>query len=90
MPPPGSSIVSIAGGAGRLGEPLQVVLAVRVIGKPDEFRLALLGDVDVVGGIGAAHVERVGGAFGTDHAEAREEFLGDVEIGRSQAPVGDV
>ena len=76
--------------AGRLGQALEVILALRVIGQPDEFRLALLGDVDVVGRIGAAHVERGGGAVGAYHAEAREKFLGNVEIGRPQAAIGDV
>ena len=83
-------MVSIAGRAGRLGQALEVVLARRVIGEADEFRLALLGDVDVVGRIGAAHVERGGGALGAHHAEVREEFLRDVEIGRPQPAVGDV
>ena len=33
-------------GAGGLGQPFQIVLAVDVIGEPDEFRVALLGDDD--------------------------------------------
>src|SRR5262249_28857305 len=42
-----------AGRAGRPRDTLEVVLARRVIGKADEFRLALFGDVDVVRAIGA-------------------------------------
>ena len=45
-------------GARRLRQPVQVVLARRVVGEADEFRIALLGDVDVVQRIAAAHVER--------------------------------
>ena len=79
-----------ARGAGRLGERLQVVLVVDVIGEADEFRIALLGDVEMVGRIGAAHVERVGGALRPVHAETGEEFLRHVEIGRPEPPVGDI
>src|SRR5580700_6271391 len=79
-----------ARGAGRLGELLQVILAVDVIGDADEFRVALFGDVDVVRRIGAAHVERVGSALRAVHAETGEELLRHVEIGRFEPPVGDI
>src|SRR5580700_6851136 len=79
-----------AGGTRRLGELLQVILVVDVIGDADEFRVTLLGDVDVVRRIGAAHVERVGGAFRAVHAETGEKFLRHVEIGRLEPPVGDI
>ena len=41
--------------------------------------------MDVVGGIGAAHVERGGGALRAQHPEPGEEFLHDVEIRGAQA-----
>src|SRR2546426_7051850 len=71
-----------AGGAGRLSELFEVALAVDVEGEPDEFRRPEVGDVQVVGGIGAAHVERVRGPLGADHAEVDEELLGFIEAGR--------
>ena len=76
--------------AGRLGELLQLVLVVDVIGDADKFGIALLGDVEVVRRIGAAHIERVGGALRPVHAEAGEEFLRHVEIGRPEPSVGDI
>src|SRR6202035_3444673 len=79
-----------AGGAGRLGELLQIVLVVDVIGDADEFRIALLGDVQVVRRIGAAHIERVGGTLRPVHAETGEELLRRVEIGRLEPSVGDI
>src|SRR5215204_2537270 len=69
---------------------MQVVLARRVIGKADEFRLAFLGDLDVVERIGAAHVECGRRAVGAHHAEAGEEFLHEIEIRRPQPPIGNV
>src|SRR5215217_6034154 len=69
---------------------MQVVLTRGVIGKADEFRIALLGDMDVVEGIGAAHVERARRAVGTCHAKARQKFLHAIEIGRPQPPIGNV
>ena len=59
---------------------LEVVLALGVIGETDNFGIALLGDVEVVRRIGAAHVERGRRAFGAHHAEAGQEFLHAVEI----------
>ena len=79
-----------ARGARRLGEPLQIVLAVDVIGEPDEFRVALFGDVDVVGGIRAAHIERFVGPVRPAHAEPRQELFRDIEIGRAHAPISDI
>jgi hypothetical protein len=76
--------------ARRLGEAIEVVLARRVIGKAHELRVALLGDVDVVGRVGAAHVERGRRALRARHAEAREELLHHVEIGRLEAAIGHV
>ena len=76
--------------AGRPCDAFEIVLARRVIGEADEFRRALLGDMDVVGGIGAAHIQRRVGALGAHHAEAREEFLHDVEVGSAQPTVGHV
>src|SRR5262249_8767448 len=77
-----------AGRAGRPRDTLEVVLARRVIGKADEFRLALLGDVDVVRAIGAAHIERRAGALCARHAEAREKLLHDIEVGGLDRAVG--
>src|SRR5829696_3760569 len=69
---------------------MQVVLARGVIGKANEFRIALLSDMDVVKGIGAAHVERARRALGAHHAEAREKLFHAVEIRRPQPPIGNV
>jgi hypothetical protein len=77
-------------GAGRLGQAVEVVLARRVIGKADELRIAFLGDVDVVRCVGAAHVERGRRALGAHHAEAGEEFLHHVKIGRPEPPVSHI
>ncbi len=79
-----------AGRAGHPGDARKIVLARRVIGKADEFRLALLGHVDVVGAIGAAHVERRGGALRAHHAEAREKLLHEIEVGGLEPTVGHV
>ena len=65
----------------------EVVLARRVIGKTYEFRVAFLRDVNVMGGIGSAHIERRGCALGALHPEPGEKLLHDVEIGRAQAAV---
>ena len=40
--------------------------------------------------IGAAHIERVGGAVGPVHAEPRQKFFHDIEIGRTQASIRDI
>ena len=45
-----------------------------------------LEDVDVVGRIRAARVERVGGALAQDQPEILDELLSDGEIGRLFAP----
>ena len=77
-------------GAGRLGEAREVVLARGVVGKPDDLRLALLGDVDVMGRIGAAHIERGRRALRAHQAEAREELLHHIEVGCAKPPIGNV
>src|SRR6267378_4497066 len=79
-----------AGGPGRLGELFQVVFVIDEKGEADEFRRPEVGDVQVVGGIGAAHVERVRRALGADHAEIRQEFLGFIEARRLQPPIGNI
>ncbi len=79
-----------AGGAGHLGERLEIVLARGVIGDADELRLALLGDVEVMNRVGAAIVDRVVGLGALDQPEILEEFRLQVEIGRAQARIGDV
>src|SRR6266581_3863299 len=79
-----------AGGAGRLGELLEVVFVLDEKGESDEFRRPEVGDMQVVGGIGAAHVERARGPLGADHAEVGEELLGFIEAGRLQPPIGEV
>src|SRR4029077_7576361 len=76
--------------AGRPRDAFEIILARRVIGEADEFRRALLGDMDVVDGIAAAHIERRLGALGAYQPEAREEFLHEVEIGCAEPTVGHV
>src|SRR5439155_12256450 len=75
---------------GRLGELFQVVFVIDEKGEADEFRRPEVGDVQVVGGIGATHVERVRGPLRADHAEVDEELLGFIEAGRLQPPIGKV
>jgi len=77
-----------ARGAGQLGQALQVILALGVIGKADEFGAALVHGVQVMVAVGAAHVERVGRTLGPDHAEMGEKLLHLVEIGRFHAGEG--
>src|SRR3989442_438774 len=79
-----------AGGPGRPGELFQVVFVIDEKGEADELRPPEVGDVQVVGWIGAAHVERVRGPLGADHAEVDEELLGFIEAGRLQPPIGKV
>src|SRR6267143_171636 len=79
-----------AGGAGRLGELFQIAFVVDEKGQADEFRRPEVGYVQVVGGIGAAHVQRARGPLGADHAEAGEELLGFIEAGRLQPSIGEV
>ena len=83
-------MVSMPEAPGAPASAFQVVLAARPIGETDEARLALLGDMDMVAGIGAAHVERRAGALHLAHPEAGEEFLHQVEIGGREPPIGDV
>ncbi len=56
----------------------------------DIARLAQFGDVEVVRRVGAAHVECVLGAVGSDHAEISQEFFLLVEIGRAQPPISEI
>ena len=56
----------------------------------DIARLAQFGDMEVVRRIGAAHVERVFGPVGADHAEIGQEFFLLVEIGRAQPPISEI
>ena len=79
-----------SGCSGRFGDALEVILARGVIGKAHEFRLAFLGDMDVVVRIGAAHVERGRCALGAYHPEPRKKLFHDVEIGGAQPPVGHI
>src|SRR2546425_10797336 len=79
-----------AGGPGRLGELFQVVFVIDEKGEADEFRRHEVGDVQVEGGIGAAHVERVQGTPDADQVEVDEELLGFIEAGRLQPPIGKV
>ena len=79
-----------AGGAGHLGEGLEVVLARGVIGDADELRIALLGDVDVMHRIGGAIVDRLVGLGALHQPEVVEELRLQVEIGRAQTRIGDI
>jgi len=72
------------------GEAAQIVLALGGKGEADEARLTLLGDMEVMGGIGAAHIERAGRALGAPHAEIGEELLHDIEIRRPEPAIDDV
>ena len=79
-----------SGSAGRLGDLLQVVLAGRVEGEPDKPRVALLGHVDMMRRIRAAHIERVLGPLHLDEPEVGAELLLDIQVGRAQPPVSDI
>ena len=77
-------------GAGCFGQALEIIFALNVICETDELRIVFLGDMDVVAGISAAHVKRVGGPIAAPQAKTGEKFLHDVEIGRLEAPVCDI
>src|SRR2546426_3747303 len=79
-----------AGCSRSLGQPLEIVLARGVVGHPDEARVALFGDVDMMGRIGPAHVERLTGPLHLGHSEPGEEFLHLIEIGGLEPPVSYV
>jgi hypothetical protein len=49
-----------------------------------------VGDVDVVVGVGAAHVQGVFGALGAVHAKDGEKFFGLIQAGRLQTAKGQV
>ena len=93
-----SALVAAAGlidvlngrGAGRARNALEIVLGRGVVGETDEFRRAFLGDMDVLGGIGAAHIEGCVGALGTQHSKPPEELLHHIEVGSPKPPVRDV
>ena len=55
--------------ARQLGEPLEVVLAGRMVGEADELGAALVHGVQMMMAVGAAHVERIGRTLGAHHAE---------------------
>ena len=71
-------------GAGRVGEALEVLLALGMEGKTDEARLAQMGDMDVMRGAGAAHVERLRRALDAYQPEVSQEFLSKIKIRRLQ------
>src|SRR5262245_20932173 len=78
-------------GAGRLARQLvQVLLGPRPEGDTLDLRIALLGDVDVVHRIGAAHVQRVGRTLCRQQPEIAQELLGEVEVRRPQTNPGDI
>ncbi len=77
-------------GAGDPRDFLEVLQVRRMDGDADVAGLAKFGDMDVVRGIGAAHVKGVPRPVGADHAEISEELLLLVEIGRAQAPISEV
>jgi hypothetical protein len=71
--------------ARRLRDLLEVVQAGRVEREPDEPRIALLRDVEMVRGIGAAHVEGVVRPFRAHHSEIGQELFGGVEVGSAKS-----
>src|SRR5262249_30203732 len=68
----------------------EVLHARGVNGDADIARLAEFGDVDVVRRIGPAHVKRVLGPLGADHAEIGQKLLLLVEIWRAQPPISEI
>src|SRR6516225_722564 len=70
--------------------PLEVLVARRVDGDADIARLTQFGDVDVVGWIASAHVERIFGPVRPNHAEIGQELLLLVEIGRANPPISEI
>ena len=70
-----------AGGAGRLGELLELVFVFHEPRQADELRRTEVRDMDVMVRVGAAHVQRILGAVGTHHAEGRQELLGLIKAG---------
>ena len=77
-------------GALDLGGAGQVVFAGRIEAQANGADVAFLGDVDMVLGIAAAHVERVLRARGPGHAEVAQEFFLGVQIGCAEPGIGDV
>src|SRR5262249_32762602 len=77
-------------GALDLGQAIEVFLALGIKAHAEEFRLAELGDMEISGGIGAAHIEPILGAPRAHHAEISEELFGLTEVGRLQPPISDI
>ena len=75
--------------ARQLGDALEVVLVCGVVGEADEAGAALLGDMQMVVVVGAAHVECGRRALGADQPEMGEEFLHFVKVGRFHAGIGE-
>ena len=75
-------------GAGQPGEALQVILVGGVVGEADEFRPALVRDMQMRVIVGAAHVESCRCSLGAAQSEMGEEFLHLVEVGRFHAGPG--
>src|ERR1700720_1879231 len=77
-------------GAGNPRDLLEILHARSVDGDPDIARLTQFGDMDVMRGISAAHVEGVPRPVGADHAEIGQELFLLVEVGRAQPPISEV
>src|SRR5262245_37090327 len=71
--------------ARRLCDLLEIVEALRVEREPDEPWIAILRDVEMVRGIGAAHVEGVVRPIRAHHSEIGQELFGGVEVGRAKS-----
>ena len=76
--------------SGRLGELLELVFVFDIPRQPDELGRAEVGDMDMMVGVGAAHVERVLGTVRAQHAKSGEKLLGLIEAGRLQAAKGQI
>ena len=77
-----------AGRTGVFGQGVEVVFAGGGPGEAKESRRAFFGDMDVMGGVGAAHIERGRRAPGAHHAEGTQKFFLLVEIRRAKATIG--
>jgi hypothetical protein len=76
--------------AGQFRRRLQFLLAGNRPGEAKTLRVTLLGDMDVVHRIGAAHIQRRRRARRAHHAERGEEFLLGIEVRRPQPAIGKV
>src|ERR671931_9036 len=70
--------------ARRLGDLLEVVLALDMEAQAEELRWSQVRDVDVRRRISPAHIQAIVGALGARHAEARQKLLGLVQARRLQ------